>query len=384
MRKLAIISTHPIQYNAPLFRLLAADEGLALKVFYTKESDTVRYDADFKREITWDIDLYMGYDKAFHNAATRQGLKNLIGELTKFNPYALLVFGWNPPGHFAIMRHFKGKCAVWFRGDSTLLDPMPIWKSLIRRTWLRHVYRHIDKAFYVGTANRDYFLSCGLEEHQLIHTPHAVDNEFFASMDANRQREIGEKKREFGLSSESVVFLFAGKFEEKKQPVALRDAFNLFQNQNPKLDAHLIFVGSGHLQDNLKATLSKSVHVVGFQNQSQMPLWYGVADVLCLPSKGPGETWGLAVNEAMNAGCMALVTERVGCHLDLVKHESLGMVIDSEKPETWPNAFQTMHKRVAGQRAEIASRCRNFIKQFNLGLFADALSIELNDPRHVE
>lgn len=382
MRKLAIVSTHPIQYNAPLFRLLAADEDSALKVFYTKESDDVRYDADFKREITWDIDLHTGYDKAFHHAGTRQGLKCLIDELTEFEPNALLVFGWNPPGHFAIMRHFKGKCAVWFRGDSTLLDPMPAWKSLIRRTWLRHVYRYIDKAYYVGIANRDYFLSCGLEEQQLIHAPHAVDNEFFASMDANQRREIEEKKRELGISSESVVFLFAGKFEEKKQPVALRDAFIQFQNQNPKLDAHLIFVGAGHLHDKLKATPSKSIHVMGFQNQSQMPLWYGVANVLCLPSKGPGETWGLAVNEAMNAGCMALVTERVGCHLDLVQHEFLGLVIDSEKPETWPNAFQTLHVRVAGQRDGIASRCRNFIKQFNLSLFADALSTELNGPHH--
>lgn len=382
MRKLAIVSTHPIQYNAPLFRLLAADEDLALKVFYTKESDSVRYDADFKREITWDIDLHTGYDKAFHHARSRHGLKCLIGELTKFNPYALLVFGWNPPGHFAIMRHFKGKCAVWFRGDSTLLDPMPAWKSLIRRMWLRYVYRHVDKAYYVGIANRDYFLSCGLEEQQLIHAPHAVENEFFASMDANQRREIEEKKRELGISSESVVFLFAGKFEEKKQPVALCDAFNVFQDQNPKLDAHLVFVGAGPLHDELNARRSESIHLIGFQNQSRMPLWYCVADVLCLPSKGPGETWGLAVNEAMNAGCIALVTERVGCHLDLVQHDSLGLVIDSAKPETWPNAFQALHKRVAGQREEIASHCRNFIQQFNLSLFSHALSKALNESTH--
>jgi len=37
MKKLAIISTHPIQYNAPLFRLLAQSDSIHPRVFYTWE-----------------------------------------------------------------------------------------------------------------------------------------------------------------------------------------------------------------------------------------------------------------------------------------------------------------------------------------------------------
>ncbi len=36
-----------------------------------------------------------------------------------------------------------------------------------------------------------------------------------------------------------------------------------------------------------------------FQNQQKMPLVYRLCDIFVLPSMGPGETWGLAVNEAM-------------------------------------------------------------------------------------
>jgi glycosyltransferase involved in cell wall biosynthesis len=55
-----------------------------------------------------------------------------------------------------------------------------------------------------------------------------------------------------------------------------------------------------------------------FQNQSVMPSIYHACDVFCLPSSGPGETWGLAVNEAMAAGKAILVSDKVGCAVDLV------------------------------------------------------------------
>jgi hypothetical protein len=35
MMRLAVVSTHPIQYYAPLFRLLGKDPEIELKVFYT-------------------------------------------------------------------------------------------------------------------------------------------------------------------------------------------------------------------------------------------------------------------------------------------------------------------------------------------------------------
>ena len=56
-----------------------------------------------------------------------------------------------------------------------------------------------------------------------------------------------------------------------------------------------------------------------FQNQTQMPVIYQACDLFCLPSIGPGETWGLSINEAMAAKCAILTTEKVGCSIDIVK-----------------------------------------------------------------
>ena len=67
MKKLAVISSHPIQYNAPLFALLAKEPEMELKVFYTWGKDSIKdkYDPDFQQKIQWDIPLLEGYQYQF-------------------------------------------------------------------------------------------------------------------------------------------------------------------------------------------------------------------------------------------------------------------------------------------------------------------------------
>ena len=129
--------------------------------------------------------------------------------------------------------------------------------------------------------------------------------------DEARIKQAEEKQRELGIAPDATVFLFVGKLEPKKQPEMLGRAFIRLKSAN----AHLIYIGSGAMEEALKSEFnaSSNIHFVGFQNQQSMPVWYRVGSVLCLPSAGPGETWGLAVNEALACGCTAIVSNRVGC-----------------------------------------------------------------------
>jgi glycosyltransferase involved in cell wall biosynthesis len=68
---------------------------------------------------------------------------------------------------------------------------------------------------------------------------------------------------------------------------------------------------------------SPRVHFIRFQNQSAMPTVYRLADLFVLPSLR-GETWGLAVNEAMASGRPVVVSDRVGCARDLVSGQNTG------------------------------------------------------------
>lgn len=344
-KRLAIITTHPIQYNAPLFKLLAERKNITLKVFYTfsQSQKGEQYDSGFGKVIKWDIPLLEGYDYEFiDNIAKKPGTYHfkgidcpeLIGKLKAFQPDSILVFGWNFKSNLKVLRYFKGKVPLWFRGDSTLLDETNGVKTLLRRLALRWVYGHVDKAFYVGNANKAYFLKHGFKDSELVYAPHAIDNDRFADNNEKQFQVQAEKWRhESGIQPDDLVVLFAGKFEAKKQPDFLLEAVIQANDKRIK-PIKLVLVGNGPLEAKLKerAKFFDFVTFIPFQNQSKMPEVYRLGDVYCLPSKGPGETWGLAVNEAMASGRPVIVSDKVGCAEDLV-NDSTGWVFPFDQPE---------------------------------------------------
>jgi glycosyltransferase involved in cell wall biosynthesis len=334
--KLAIVSTHPIQYNAPLFRRLAATPGLEIMVFYTwsQTASGSQYDPQFGKVISWDIPLLDGYAYTFvENVSPHpgsghfKGIQNpeLIQRIRDWSPSAVLVYGWSFQSHLACMRYFKGRIPVLFRGDSTLVDDIPGLKSSLRRLFLRWVYRHVDIALYAGKANKAYFKACGLQEHQLVFAPHAIDNDRFGSDPAQHEAAARERRAAMGIADEHLVVMFAGKFEAKKDPqfmIRLAAAC-----PNPGL--RFLMVGNGALEPALRYAASADQRVIfmDFQNQQAMPVVYRMADVFVLPSVY-NETWGLAVNESMACKRPAIVSSKVGCAPDLVEEGVTGWTFD--------------------------------------------------------
>ena len=342
MRRLAILSTHPIQYNAPLFRMLHEDDGIDLQVFFSKTWDQVKFDPDFQREVVWDIPISEGYPHVTRDASTKAGKTSLSAAIRKFKPDALLVYGWNFPGHLSMMRAFYGSIPVWFRGDSHLLDPLPIWKKALRQLWLTWVYRHIDLAFTVGSANEAYFKWCGMKPHQLARAPHAVDNGFFANDHSNRHEEALRWRSKLGIDPADHVVLFAGKLEPKKQPGFLLQAWH--DMGDPR--SHILIVGSGPEEQDLRRKWADvpGVHFLGFQNQLKMPVLYRMAEVFCLPSAGPGETWGLAINEALASGTTCIVSDRAGCAHDMSQLSEHLHVASSTDRSQWTQILRDIIK----------------------------------------
>lgn len=334
MKKLAIITTHPIQYYAPVFKLLA--KVVQLKVFYSGGKQLVnQFDRGFKKQITWDISLLDGYDYEFlENSAKEPGSHhfkgiinpNAIATINAFQPDALLVYGWSYQSHLDLIRHYKRKIKVYFRGDSTLLDENKGLKNFIKSLVLKFVYKHVHTAFYVGDANKLYFKAYGLKEDQLIFAPHAIDNSRFSE---DRTESALAVRKELNIPIHDILILFAGKLEPKKNPMLLLQAFNDLDLPN----VHLLFVGNGIVEENLKLRAKgNKIHFKTFQNQTQMPVIYQACDLFCLPSSGPGETWGLAVNEAMASRKAVLVSDKVGCASNLVTDKN-GAIFKSNNIE---------------------------------------------------
>ncbi len=339
MKKLAIVTSHPIQYNAPFFALLAKEPSIDLMVFYTwgEQAMGPKYDPNFKKIIEWDIPLLEGYNYKFiKNTSSNPGSHHFRGiinpslnqEMETWGAQVVWIWGWAFESHLKAIRHFNGKVPVWFRGDSTLLDEPKGFsvKKYARRLFLRWVYKHIDKAFYVGTHNKAYYITHGVKETQLVYGPHAIDNDRFVDCTGEYERNAQNWRAELGFAAEDIVLLFAGKLETKKNPFFLVELANRIENKNVKF----LVVGNGELEADMKLKTKNESRFVflDFQNQSKMPILYRMANLFVLPSSGPNETWGLALNEALACGIPILASDKCGGTIDLI-NTSNGLVLHS-------------------------------------------------------
>ena len=362
MARLAVVASHPVQYYAPWFRLLAETPGLGVRVFYLWDFGVDRgggqkTDAGFGVGVAWDLPLLEGYEHEFvPNAAREPGTHRFAGldnpslgrRLAAFAPDAVLVFGY---AHKALQRLIwldrvqipALRRARWlFRGDSHDLAGRGASfkersKERLKRRLTAAAFGRFDGFLAVGQANADYFRARGVSAGRIAFAPHCVDNARFA---AAGTREAGAALRaELRIPADAAVALFVGKFEPKKDPVGVVRAFR----DADVPGSTLLLVGAGALEQAARAAAGgdERVRFLGFRNQTEMPAAYAAADLLVLPSVGRSETWGLCVNEAFACGTPAVVSDRVGCGPDLVDGRDAGAVVPAGDTPALAAALRT-------------------------------------------
>jgi glycosyltransferase involved in cell wall biosynthesis len=333
--RLAIVSTHPIQYYAPIFQALTLSASLQTRVFYTWSQTAAAGvpDRDFGQVINWDIPLLEGYESQFVPNIARQpgthhfgGIHNpqLNSAIEHWGADALLIFGWNSRTNLRALRHFKGKIPVFFRGDSTLLNRSTALRTLARRALLRWIYKHVDVAIAVGANNRDYYRWCGIPDDRIAFAPHAIDTARFGDSGGLHRAKALQWRQELGIAPSARVALYAGKLMPVKNPLLLLEAFIASGSSG-----HLVYVGNGALESELRRRSAgrQDVHFLPFQNQLAMPAVYRLGDLFVLPSLS--ETWGLSLNEAMACGRALIASSQVGGARDLVTPGTNGWVFES-------------------------------------------------------
>jgi glycosyltransferase involved in cell wall biosynthesis len=380
-RRIAFIVSHPVQYYAPLYQRLAARDDVAIKVFFTWHAGAAPVlDHGFQANIAWDIPLTEGYEYvAVPNISAAPGTHRFLGlrnpglvrQVTDWHPDVAIVHGWAWLSHLQALRGISRRgVPTLFRGDSHLLDPMPAkWRAPAKRALLTRLFSWPAGFLVVGSANRAYYEAFGVKPGRMHACPHSVDVGRFAHPARALEREAAEWRRRLGIRPEQIVLLYAGKFEPRKRPVELMRAVTRLSDPN----AVLLMVGSGELEGDIAAIAAASpdrFRVLPFQNQSRMPLVYRLGDLFVLPS-AHGETWGLAVNEALACGRPVLASDRVGCAQDVID-ASCGRVFATA------DAFslQTFLSELLDDRAgltEMGKAATTRAWQFDIAVTEDAL-----------
>lgn len=356
--RLLIASSHPIQYQAPLFRSLAACPDLDSEVLFLTLPDAVQQGDGFGVAFDWDVPLLEGY--RWRQAATSRGaglgkgfrglrLRHPAWELLGSDrpPDAVLITGWQVQGllqlYLAAWRH---RMPILLRVESAD-RPKRRWPVRILH---RFLVRHASACLPIGKANLRFYQECGASSAKLFASPYFVDNTFFMSRAAALRPQRCSLRARWDIPPDAFCFLFAGKLQAKKHPLDLLEALRLALANPSTPRLHLLLVGSGELEQACRAFVASCalpVSFAGFLNQGEITDAYVAADALVLPSDN-GETWGLVVNEAMACGLPAIVSDQVGCAEDLIEAGQTGALFPCRDVKALAQSLRSMAADPAG------------------------------------
>ncbi|MGI9074375.1 MAG: glycosyltransferase family 4 protein [Bryobacteraceae bacterium] len=326
MVKLGIVTSHPIQYQAPLHRALAKERDLDVTVLFTRNGGGKYFDEEFGTAVEWDIPLLDGYKHCIlRNNVKRNGALSRIFTAwkyvfkTRFD--VLWLYGWKDVANWSAWA--AAKCVgtrVLLLGDTNALAEEETFVRRARGLLLRVWFKSIDGVLSVGTRNNQFYRSLGMPEEKIFFTPYAVDNDLF-SRETMPQKMKQLSKIRYGLNPDLPTISFCGKLTPKKRPLDLVRAVARL-----KQGANLLFIGEGALRESIEAEAKKcnlsNLCIAGFCNQSGIAELYGMSDILVLPSCV--EPWGLVVNEAMCVGLPIIASDKVGSAADLIVEGQTG------------------------------------------------------------
>jgi glycosyltransferase involved in cell wall biosynthesis len=348
---LAIITSHPIQTQVPLWRALAADGRVPFEVWFpTTHGVQPSHDGEFGRTFAWDQDLLSGYPHRFLPIAPGWRLDRFNGiQVTENWPRlwdasgvsTVWVEGWRFAAVWAAVKSARATGRrVWLRGESP--DAPEAWHDRIwKRPLLRWLFRQVDQFLVIGTSNRRFYERYGIARHHLLPAPYSVDNDYWNRAVSALAGERAAIRAAWGIAPEAICVLVAGKLIPKKRPLDAWEAVRVVHRADRPY--HLLYVGDGALRPAVERAVRQAggppATLAGFLNLSEMPRAYAAADVLVLPSDR-GETWGLVVNEALAAGVPAIVSDRCGCAPDLIAPIDAALVFRVTEPPDLARALR--------------------------------------------
>jgi glycosyltransferase involved in cell wall biosynthesis len=323
--RVAIVVSHPIQQFVHLYKAIAKDNTIELKVFFASNIGVKPYfDKDMNTEIKWASDLLAGYDHEFLTEAdsiNETGFwqinnPSIISALKTFSPGVVQLHGY---AQLTMLRailwcSFK-RIPVILSADSSLLFLRAAWKQFLKDLLLPWFLRLFYGVISTGDNNAAYFKHYGVKSERIFICPFTVDENLLGH--ARDERSILRKqyRAKYAIEDDEIMLLFVGKLVPWKRPQDLLDALSLAQAQlglTVKLVA--FFAGDGAMREALEHQVnSQNLRAIfaGFINVDVLPSIYAMSDVLVFPSER--DAYGLSAREAICVGLPLIVSDQIGC-----------------------------------------------------------------------
>lgn len=351
--RLAYFVTHPIQYQAPLLRMIAADPSIELKVFFAANYSLQKhFDPGFGREIAWDVDLVSGYEHEVLPALNPDAPLSVLHPMNYGVVWRVLTgkfdviwcHSYARPPHLAALiagRLFGKKVFLRDEAGRHSSNPPPL-RAFAKRCFLQVLKPLLSGILTIGTLNREFYAQHGFPARKLFSMPYAVDNDWFKARIGEAAARRDEFRRELGIGPDQQVVLFAAKFQPRKRGDDLIRAFGKLVADGAAQNTVLIMVGEGEMNEEWRAIAKEpgpdKVRFVGFKGMLELPAYLDLCDVFVIPSSL--EPWGLILNEVMNAAKPVIAANEVGSAYDLLKDGENGYMVESGNVEQLADALR--------------------------------------------
>jgi glycosyltransferase involved in cell wall biosynthesis len=319
MLRLAIFFSHPTQHHAPWFRAIAATGEVDLHVFYYHPgltSPSGGFDRGFGISFQWDVPLLEGYPYTILPPLIDRGLspltinRGLLSALRSRSWDAVLVAGYAHLNNWLVAASARIlKIPLLHFCDGNLLSKINFWKKFFKSPLVKAYFSMFSKCLFIGDHNYDFYRHYGVKPENLDWCPCPIDIRKFM---APQENKLAELRQCYKISSTARVAMFVGKLTPWKRPLDLAQALSLLNSDKSDKEVIGLFVGEGPLRQQIQATGENRVRITGFINQTEIPAYYALGDVLAMTSEHDHHP--LVITEAAALGVPAVISDRCGCY----------------------------------------------------------------------
>jgi len=350
----ALVTNYLPPYRIPLYRLLAERYGVEVYCF----GGEGRYVPEAFRDL--DLQLARAPFPA-HRLQSQREAATVARE------------------HRAVIAGVTGRVALpaAYMGARRAGRPFVLWASLwshprtpahlLSFPLLRRIYRRADAVVTYGPHVGRYVRRHRGTGEGIFDAPQAVEHDLFTrpiDADDGRRWRAGA-----GLPEEGLLVVFAGRLAREKGVDLLLRAW---RDLAPDPPAWLCLVGEGTRPRRTGGTAR--VRFVGGLPRERLPLVYGVADVVVVPSVRTSrflEPWGLVCNEAMSQGRPVIATDAVGAAAGgLVRDGETGLVVPAGDARALARAIERLLAD-ASLRQSLGKSAREAIEAYSYERAAD-------------
>lgn len=364
---LALLTNIPTPYRLPAFNRLSRSKGTQFQVWFIATSEPERCWRIPVEEIKFEWKLLTKDSNANSLLTGTKASAAVIAFLARSRPKAVICGGYNSlPAWvtFAWCKLFRRRFLLWIESNARdLRAPSQL------RGWLKQrIVQGADGIIVPGQASAAYVRSLGAEKAKIYLAPNSVDNDFFAR--AAGQVDVACERMRRGFPPK--LLLFVGRLVRAKGVFELLEAFRRASRILPSVG--LMIVGDGPERLALEAICKdrpiKYVYFEGFRQQKELPYYYGLADLLVLPTYS--DPWGLVVNEAFACGVPAIVSRVAGACDDLIVEGETGFAVDPSNVEELASKILRLLEDES-LRARMGKNCRRLIQKYSAAACAEGL-----------